>query len=55
MNLRSAQKMKLKFWAKSDPSKQTNLQSENIPDEMDAEQTWPTEEEIAAANEETKS
>lgn len=40
--------------AKSEPSKQTSLQTENIPDEMDAEQTWPTEDEIANANEETK-
>lgn len=40
--------------AKSEPSKQTSLQTENIPDEMDAEQTWPTEDEIASANEETK-
>lgn len=30
-------------------SLQTSLQRENIPDEMDAEQTWPTEEEIAHA------
>lgn len=36
------------------PSKQTPLQRENIPDEMDAEQTWPTEEEIAHAQAETK-
>lgn len=36
------------------PSKQTPLQRENIPDEMDAEQTWPTEEEIVQAQAETK-
>lgn len=36
------------------PSKQTSLHRENIPDEMDAEQTWPTEEEIAHAQAETK-
>lgn len=40
--------------ARADPSKQTSLQRENIPDEMDAEQTWPTEEEIAHAQAETK-
>lgn len=40
--------------AKADPLVQTSLQRENIPDEMDAEQTWPTEDEIASANEETK-
>lgn len=35
-------------------SKQTSLQRENIPDEMDAEQTWPTEAEIAQAQADTK-
>lgn len=30
------------------------MQRENIPDEMDAEQTWPTEDEIAHAQAETK-
>lgn len=39
---------------KSDPSKQTSLVTENTPNEMDCEQTWPTEEEIKNANEETK-
>lgn len=43
-----------KVLAKADPSKQTSLQRENIPDEMDAEQTWPTDEEIAHAQAETK-
>lgn len=38
-----------KLLARADPSQQTSLQRENIPDEMDAEQTWPTEEEIAHA------
>lgn len=40
--------------ADADPTKQTSLQRENVPDEMDAEQTWPTEEEIAQARAETK-
>lgn len=40
--------------AKAMPSKQTTLQRENVPDDMDAEQTWPTEEEIAQAQAETK-
>lgn len=31
-----------------------SLESENIPDPMDAEQTWPTEEEIAEAEAERK-
>lgn len=38
----------------ADPAKQESLISENIPDPMDAEQTWPTEEEIEQANIETK-
>lgn len=38
----------------ADQQKQTPLQKENIPDAMDAEQTWPTEEEIKAAQQETK-
>ncbi|XP_058057794.1 pre-rRNA-processing protein TSR1 homolog [Anopheles bellator] len=38
----------------SDPQRRTSLQRENVPDAMDAEQTWPTEEEIAASRQETK-
>ncbi|XP_015110274.1 pre-rRNA-processing protein TSR1 homolog [Diachasma alloeum] len=38
----------------ADPAKQESLQSENIPDPMDAEQTWPTEEELAQALEDQK-
>lgn len=34
----------------ADPAKQESLVSENVPDPMDAEQTWPTEEEIVQAN-----
>lgn len=34
----------------ADPAKQVGLVTENVPDPMDAEQTWPTEEEIAQAN-----
>ncbi|XP_055613480.1 pre-rRNA-processing protein TSR1 homolog [Uranotaenia lowii] len=43
-----------KLLAKADPEKQTSLQRENVPDEMDAEQTWPTEAEIAASRNENK-
>ncbi|XP_046483838.1 pre-rRNA-processing protein TSR1 homolog isoform X1 [Neodiprion pinetum] len=32
-----------------DPNLQESLQSENIPDPLDAEQTWPTNEELADA------
>jgi len=31
-----------------DPVNQESLVSENVPDLMDAEQTWPTEEEMVA-------
>lgn len=44
----------LRLLATADPVKQTSLQRENIPDEMDAEQTWPTEEEIEASKQENK-
>ncbi|PSN38440.1 Pre-rRNA-processing protein TSR1 [Blattella germanica] len=37
---------------KADTTKQESLQSENIPDPMDAEQTWPTAEELAEAERE---
>ncbi|XP_014206056.1 pre-rRNA-processing protein TSR1 homolog [Copidosoma floridanum] len=37
-----------------DSSKQESLESENIPDPMDAEQTWPTEEELAEAKAQQK-
>lgn len=46
--------LQTKILAKAHPLKQINLQKEIIPDLMDAEQTWPTEEEIAMANAETK-
>ncbi|XP_038210900.1 pre-rRNA-processing protein TSR1 homolog [Zerene cesonia] len=38
----------------ADPAKQESLVAENVPDPMDAEQTWPTEEEIEEANKDTK-
>ncbi|XP_043796539.1 pre-rRNA-processing protein TSR1 homolog [Apis laboriosa] len=38
-----------RFLEYADPKKQESLESENIPDPMDAEQTWPTEEELAQA------
>lgn len=31
------------------PSKQASLESEVVPDPMEGEQTWPTEEELAQA------
>ncbi|CAG4976638.1 unnamed protein product [Colias eurytheme] len=37
----------------ADPAKQESLVAENVPDPMDAEQTWPTEEEIDEANKDT--
>lgn len=38
---------------KADPEKQTSLESEATPDEMDADQTWPTWEEIKESQMET--
>ncbi|KAL0269715.1 UNVERIFIED_CONTAM: hypothetical protein PYX00_007354 [Menopon gallinae] len=38
----------------ADPAKRTSLMSENVPDEMDAEQTWPTEKELEVAKEKQK-
>lgn len=38
-----------RFLEHADPKKQESLESENIPDPMDAEQTWPTEEELTQA------
>lgn len=33
----------------ADPALQESLQSENVPGEMEGEQTWPTEEEMEEA------
>lgn len=44
----------MKVLDKADPSQQESLESENIPDPMDAEQTWPTNEEIEMAEKELK-
>ena len=33
----------------ADPHSQESLQSEAVPDPMEGEQTWPTEEELAEA------
>lgn len=40
--------------AKCDPNKQESLDSENVADPMDAEQTWPTEEEMKMVEEQRK-
>ena len=39
----------VKVLEKANPGRQESLQSENIPDPMEGEQTWPTEEELAEA------
>ncbi|XP_063621177.1 pre-rRNA-processing protein TSR1 homolog [Cydia splendana] len=49
-----AEVVKVSVLQVADPAKQESLDAENVPDPMDAEQTWPTEEEIAQANAETK-
>ncbi|XP_045840026.1 pre-rRNA-processing protein TSR1 homolog [Meles meles] len=40
----------LKVLMKADPDKQESLQTEVIPDPMEGEQTWPTEEELSEGN-----
>lgn len=40
----------LKVLMKADPDQQETLQTEVIPDPMEGEQTWPTEEELDEAN-----
>ncbi|KAF6097942.1 TSR1 ribosome maturation factor [Phyllostomus discolor] len=40
----------LKVLMKADPDRQESLQTEVIPDPMEGEQTWPTEEELSEAN-----
>lgn len=40
--------------ARANPATQTSLDSENIPDEMDAEQTFPSDAEIAQSMDENK-
>lgn len=44
----------IKILERADPSKQESLDSENVPDSMDAEQTWPTEEELKMAEDAQK-
>lgn len=39
----------VKLLMKADVSKQESLQSEVVPDPMEGEQTWPTEEELQEA------
>lgn len=45
----SADDSEVRILSKANPAFQTSLQHENIPDPMDAEQTFPTDEEIAMA------
>eukprot|EP00062_Callorhinchus_milii_P011632 gi/632957798/ref/XP_007894681.1/ PREDICTED: pre-rRNA-processing protein TSR1 homolog [Callorhinchus milii] len=44
----------VKVLMKADPSKQESLESEVVPDPMEGEQTWPTEEELQEAEEAIK-
>lgn len=39
----------LKVLMRADPDRQESLQAEVIPDPMEGEQTWPTEEELSEA------
>ena len=43
----------LKIIAKADPAEQESLQAEVVPDPMEGEQTWPTEEELQEAEGQT--
>ncbi|KAK7868139.1 hypothetical protein R5R35_003016 [Gryllus longicercus] len=43
-----------KLLERVDPNRQESLVSENIPDPMEGEQTWPTEEELKEAEEQQK-
>ncbi|KAF4527217.1 hypothetical protein B566_EDAN010565, partial [Ephemera danica] len=45
----AAMEEEFKLLEKADPAQQESLVSENVPDPMDAEQTWPTQEELAEA------
>lgn len=44
----------IRVLAKANPSQQESLESENVPDPMEGEQTWPTEEELKMAEDEQK-
>lgn len=39
----------VKVLSKADPAKQESLQAEVVPDPMEGEQTWPSEEELREA------
>ncbi|XP_031846369.1 tsr1 ribosome assembly factor [Nomia melanderi] len=43
------EEISIRVLERADPKKQESLDSENAPDPMDAEQTWPTEQELAEA------
>lgn len=45
-----AEVIKVSVLQKADPFKQDSLMSENVPNPMDAEQTWPTDQEIEQSN-----
>ncbi|KRT79115.1 hypothetical protein AMK59_8569, partial [Oryctes borbonicus] len=49
-----AENVEVKVLEVADPTKQESLESENIPDPMDGEQTWPTEDELKEAEQEQK-
>ncbi|XP_034286638.1 pre-rRNA-processing protein TSR1 homolog [Pantherophis guttatus] len=44
----------VKVLSKADPAKQESLQAEVVPDPMEGEQTWPSEEELREAEESLK-
>ncbi|CAG9833535.1 unnamed protein product [Diabrotica balteata] len=53
-SMESEEQQVIRVLERSDPMKQESLDAENVPDPLDAEQTWPTEEEMEAADKEQK-
>lgn len=52
--MESDEQLYIKVLERCDLAKQESLDSENVPDPLDAEQTWPTQEEIEIAEQEQK-
>lgn len=53
-NMEAGGELLIRLLEKADPLRQETLVSENVPDPMNAEQTWPTNEEIEMAEQEQK-
>ncbi|KAG5893678.1 hypothetical protein JTB14_021974 [Gonioctena quinquepunctata] len=53
-SMESDEQLMVRILQKCDPNKQESLDSENVPDPLDAEQTFPTNEELEDAEKERK-